>query len=189
MRLKIGLDIDGVVADSFPVFLRELNKHYGKDITEIYDYDMSKVYDVAWEDLGDFFDQNVEYLFSAPKPMEGAVDTIHSWLGEGHEIVYITARKCGLEEEVTLKWFDQHRIPRDKTVFVGGASKTFAAKEFGVDVFIEDFMSNALEIASIGVPVLLFDAPYNRGKMPKGVTRCLNWKEVKEQVGLICQSK
>lgn len=189
MSLKIGLDIDGVVADSFVVFRRELNKHYGKEITKFDDYDMSKLYNVAWEDMSAFFAQNMEYLFSTPVPMDGAVATIHAWLREGHEIFYITARKCGAEERVTLKWFDQNNIPRAKAVFVGEASKTFAVKQFAIDIFVEDYLGNALEIAAAGVPVLLLDAPYNRGKTPRGVTRCYNWKEIKARIDDLAKIK
>jgi len=178
MALKIGLDIDGVVANSFPVFREELNRHYGKNIEKIDQYDMTKVYDVAWDELHNFFDQHMEYLFLKAEPMEGAVQTIGSWLDAGHEIVFITARKCGAEETVTLKWLDNHRLPRDHVIFVGSTSKTFAVREFELDIFVEDFMGNALEIAAMGVPVLLLDAPYNVGKVPTGVTRCHNWKDL-----------
>lgn len=187
MGLRIGLDIDGVVADSFPIFTAELNKHFGKNITHIDNYDIKEVYEAADDDLEAFFETNMEYLFTKPKPMEGALETIESWLKDGHEIIFITARKCGAEEQVTLKWFDTNSIPRDKAIFMGGLSKTFAVKEHCIDVFVDDFMTNALEVASIGVPVLLLDAPYNQGKLPKGVTRCYNWDEIRCYVDkLLC---
>jgi len=179
--IKIGLDIDGVVADSFPVFRRELNRHYGKDIARIDSHDMARVYDVEWEEINAFFDENVEYLFSEPKPMEGALETIKSWLTAKHEIVYITARRKGFEEKVTLEWLDRNNIPynKEKTFFSGGASKASAVREFKLDIFIDDFMFNALEVAELNVPVLLLDAPYNQGKLPQGVTRCYNWEEIR----------
>jgi len=182
LGLKIGLDIDGVVADSFPIFRRELNKHYGKDISRIDNYDMSKVYDVGWGDISAFFDQNVEYLFSEPKPMKGSVETILFWLKAGHEIVFVTARKCGFEEKITMEWLKKNNIPYEKTVFAGGASKTFAVREFSLDIFIDDFVSNALEIAAMSVPVLLLDAPYNQGKLPQGIKRCYNWEEIRCEI-------
>jgi uncharacterized HAD superfamily protein len=182
MGLKIGLDIDGVVADSFPVFITELNKHYGKNITELYDYNMAEVYDVAWDDMDNFFNENMEYLFSVPQPMAGALETIRSFLNDGHEVFFITARRRGAEERVTMEWLKQHSFPLDKTIFVGAASKTFAVREFGIDVFVEDFMGNALEIAATGIPVLLLDASYNRGKTPQGVTRCRDWEEIKRYI-------
>ncbi|NLI92699.1 MAG: hypothetical protein GX434_10980 [Peptococcaceae bacterium] len=189
MGFKIGLDIDGVVADSFPVFIAELNKHYGKNVTEIDDYDIAKVYGVPWDDMDSFFNENMEYLFSTPEPMAGALETIRYFQDKGNEIFFVTARRCGGEERVTLDWFERHGIPRDKAIFAGGASKTFAVRELGINVFVEDFMSNALEIASIGVPVLLLDTPYNQGKTPKGVTRCYNWREIKELIEEIQQRK
>jgi len=182
MGLKIGLDIDGVVADSFPVFITALNQHYEKNITELYDYDMSKVYNVNWEDMDRFFCENMEQLFSVPQPMTGAAETVRLFLDRGYEVFFVTARKCGEEERVTLEWLDKYDIPKGNTIFVGAASKTIAIREFGIDVFVEDFMSNALEIASIGIPVLLLDAPYNQGKIPKGVMRVHNWEEIKKFV-------
>lgn len=182
MALKIGLDIDGVIADSFPVFREELNKYYGKDIIKIDDCDISKVYNVDWADLDSFFDQNVEYLFSAPKVMDGALETINHWLKAGHEIIIVTARKKGLEEKITMEWLHKNNVPYNEVVFAGGASKTFAVKEHLIDVFVDDFISNALEIAALNIPVLLLDAPYNQGKLPEGVVRCYSWEDIKNQI-------
>mgnify|MGYP000846290586 FL=1 len=179
MSFVIGLDIDGVVADSFPVFLEELNRHYGKDITKIDNYDMTKVFDVDGDDLESFFNENVEYLFSAPKPMPGALETIDSWLRAKHEIIFVTARGGDREEKITLDWFEKYNLPQDKIIFTGGLSKTFPVKKYGINVFVDDFMTNALEIAAIGVPVLLMNAPYNQGKLPHGVKRCFNWEEIR----------
>ncbi|MGI6450460.1 MAG: 5' nucleotidase, NT5C type [Desulfitobacteriia bacterium] len=189
LGLKIGLDIDGVVANSFPVFLRELNKHYGKNLAQIDNYKMTELYEVSEDDLGAFFNENVEYLYSAPEPIAGALASIEAWFQAGHEIIFITARKLGIEERVTRKWFQKYGLPDEKIIFVGGASKTFAVKEYRLDVFVEDFMSNVLEIAALGVPVLLLDAPYNQGKLPVGVTRCYNWEDIKCEVAKLAKCK
>lgn len=182
MGIKIGLDIDGVVANSFPVFLQELNKHYGKNVAKIDSYDMTDLYGATWQEIDKFFAENMEYLFLEPEPMEGAIANIKSLLQAGHEISFITARKPGAEEEVTLRWFQKYNIPATRTNFVGGRSKVPAVRKFGLDVFVEDFMSNALEIAEIGVPVLLLDAPYNEGETPSGVTRCYNWEDIRYHI-------
>lgn len=182
MALVIGLDIDGVTADSFPLFLEELNKYYGKDVAEITSYDMSDLFDVAWDDMDKFFEEQVEYLFLEPKPMAGALENIQAWLEAGHKIIFITSRKPGIEEEVTLKWFDRYGLPKDKLVFTGGLTKTLAVQEFGINLFVDDFLGNALEIAALGIPVFLMDAPYNQGKLPEGVMRCCNWEELRREI-------
>jgi len=178
MKLRIGLDIDGVVADSFPVFTEELNRQYGKNIMEIDNYDMSKIYDVDWNELDTFFDKNMEVLFSTPEPVKGSVESIVSLTEAGHEIIYVTARKPGAEELITKKWLEEKQIPPGEKIFTGGLSKTIAVKEHGIDVFVDDFISNSVEIVSMGIPVLLMDAPYNRGNLPEGVIRCYDWNDV-----------
>ena len=148
---------------------------------------MAKLYDVTWDEMEVFFERNMEYLFREPRPMPGAVENIQAWLEDGHEITFITARKPGAEEKVTLEWFGKYGIPINRAFFSGGASKTFAVKKCELDVFVEDFMSNALEIAALEVPVLLLDAPYNQGKLPLGVTRCYNWEEIRLQIKRLSQ--
>jgi uncharacterized HAD superfamily protein len=43
-QLRIGLDIDGVVADSFPCILRKMNEFFGKDLATIVNYNMAELY-------------------------------------------------------------------------------------------------------------------------------------------------
>lgn len=176
------MDIDGVVADSFPVFLKEINEYYGKNITIIDHYDMAKVFNVPWEEMRFFFEENMEHLYKSPKPVSGAVSGIYSLLEKGHEIIYVTARTCGAQEEATCRWFDAHKIPKEKIVFAGGTSKTQAVKDFSIDIFVEDFIDNALDIASLGIPVLLLDSPYNQAVLPPNIIRCYSWKEIMDNI-------
>ena len=178
MKLKVGLDIDGVVSDSFPVFLKELNRYYGKDVKEITNYDMSGAFGVDWDDMSRFFCDHMEFLFSAPKPMKGAVEGINCLLEAGHEIIYVTARSCGAEEKVTYRWFKNNNIYMKKAYFTGGATKKEVVRENAIDVFVDDVLTNAEEIASLGVPVLLMDSPYNQGELPQGVIRCYSWDDI-----------
>lgn len=184
-QLRIGLDIDGVVADSFPVFLRKMNEFFGKDLATIDNYNMAELYGVDWETMSKFFDDHIEYLYSEPLPMPGALQGITKLLDKGHEIVYVTARNPGIEEEVTLKWMNEKSIPFDKIVFMGNACKTTAVKEYDLNVFVEDHSGNALKIFDYGIDVFLFDAPYNKIKLPQGITRCYNWSELTKEITLL----
>lgn len=189
MNLKIGLDIDGVVSDSFPVFIKELNRYYGKDVKEINNYDMSETFGVDWNEMSRFFCDHMEYLFSAPEPMKGAVEGINFLLEAGHEIIYITARSCGGEEKVTYKWFKDKNIYMQKAYFTGGKTKKDIVRENAIDVFVDDVMNNALEIVSLGVPVLLMDSSYNRGELPQGVIRCYSWDDILLNIDEISRKK
>lgn len=175
--MRIGVDIDGVVSDSYPVWLGELNRHYGKNITVLEDYEMHLVFDVPWDDMNNFFVQNVERLFELPKPMQGAKEGIESLIKAGHEIVYVTARTPE-EEGYTFRWMEKYGIPHEHILFSGLKSKVNLVKQWNLELFIEDYMVNAKAIAELGIPVLLLSASYNQGELPQGVTRCEDWQEI-----------
>lgn len=179
--MRIGVDIDGVISDSYTVWLGELNQYYGKNISVLEDYEMHLVFDVPWDDMNNFFVQNVEKLFMLPHPMKGAKQGIESLLAEGHEVIYVTARSTE-EEEVTLRWMDKYRIPYENILFSGLKSKVELVKQWQLEFFIEDYMKNAKAIADSGVPVLLLNASYNQGELSKGIKRCKNWMEIVNEI-------
>lgn len=57
-------------------------------------------------------------------------------------------------------------------------TKGHVCKEKGIQAFVEDALHNAESVASVGVPVVLLDAPWNQGPLPVGVTRVHNWNEI-----------
>lgn len=174
--MRIGVDIDGVVCDSYPFWLGELNKHYGKEIKELHSYEMHLVFDVPYEDMNGFFNENIERLFSIPKPMPG-VKKVLEIIRREHQIYLVTAR--GMKEgDVTRHWLDGHSIPYDELMLVGDRSKVEVCEEHKLELFIEDYDGNARRIAEAGLPVIIFDAPYNRVELPQGITRCYNWGQV-----------
>jgi len=175
--VRIGVDIDGVVSDSYPFWLDELNRHFGKNITVIDDYDMHLVFNVPREDMNNFFVGNVERLMTMPKPVPGAKEGIEALLQEGHEVIYVTARTVE-EKDVTVRWLTMSEIPHEHVLFTGFKSKVDVVKEWGIEVFIEDYHVNAKLIAESGVPVLLLDTSYNQKELTTGITRCHSWDEI-----------
>jgi len=180
--VRIGVDIDGVVSDSYPVWLQELNLHYGKNITVITDYDMHLVFDVPSDDMNNFFVGNVERLLMMPKPVSGAKEGIETLLREGHEVIYVTARTLE-QKDITVRWLIMNEIPHEheRVLFSGFKSKVDLVKQWGIEVFIEDYQVNAKAIAESGIPVLLLNATYNQDKpLQTGITRCQSWKQILE---------
>jgi len=181
--VRIGVDIDGVVSDSYPAWLQELNQHFGKNITVIDDYAMHLVFDVTWEDMNNFFAGNVERLFMMAEPVSGALEGIQTLLKEGHEVIYITARTLE-EKDVTVRWLTMHGIPHEheRVLFTGFKSKVDLVKQWGIEAFIEDYQVNATMIAESGVPVFLLDTSYNQVDLSDGITRCQSWNEILEGI-------
>ncbi len=181
--MRIGVDIDGVVSDSYPFWLTELNQHFGKNITVIDDYEMHVVFDVTRDAMNDYFVGNAERLLMTPKPIIGAKEGIEALLREGHEIIYVTARTPE-ERDVTVRWLTRCGIPHEheRVLFAGLSSKLDLVKHWEIEAFIEDYMMNAKLIAESGVPVFLLNATYNQEELSNGITRCHNWDEILEGV-------
>lgn len=181
--MRIGVDIDGVVSDSYPYWLQELNRHFGKDVKIITDYDMHTIFDVPRSDMNDFFVSNVESLLFMPDIVVGAKEGIETLVKEGHEIIYVTAR-APEEKDVTLRWLAKGDIPHEHVLFSGFNSKVDLVKEWEIEVFIEDYHVNAQQIAEIGVPVFLLTTSYNQAHegLPEGITRCQNWEDIVEGI-------
>ena len=187
--MRIGVDIDGVVSDSYPFWLTELNVHFGKNVTVIDDYEMHLAFDVSRDAINDFFVNNAEHLLITPKPISGAKEGIEALLRQGHEIIYITARTSE-ERDVTVRWLTLCGIPHedDHVLFAGFSSKLDLVKQWGIEVFIEDYQVNAKLIAQGGVPVFLLNASYNQAELATGITRCHCWDEILEGIqSLNCQ--
>lgn len=184
--MRIGVDIDGVVSDSYPFWLKELNLHFDKDIAVIDDYEMHLVFDVSKEVINDYFVCNAERLLMTPEPICGAKDGIETLLREGHEIIYITARTPE-ERDVTVRWLTMCGIPHkhEHVLFAGITSKLDLVKLWGIEAFIEDYQVNARLIAQSGVPVFLLNASYNQQELPTGITRCHSWDEILQGIRVI----
>lgn len=90
---------------------------------------------------------------------------------------FISARGSHLRQ-VTEEWFLENALEFDHIELIGSHDKIEAAKKYEVDIFLEDKHDNAVMIhEACGIPVLLFDTPYNQDSLPNGVIRVRNWKE------------
>jgi len=176
--LRIGVDIDGVLADSLPLWTRELNNFFGKNKTVegIHLYDICQTYGITQEELDEFIKIKGRYLMTAPPPVKGATQFLPR-LKEQHEIFIITARNKRYEGE-TVSWLRKYGIPYDELVLLGSHDKREACLCNGVQLMIEDTLEVTLKVITAGVPVLLLDAPYNRGALPSLAVRVRSWEEI-----------
>lgn len=98
-------------------------------------------------------------------------------LKEEHKLIYITARRTHLTD-ITYEWFDRQNIHYDHIELVGGHHKVEAVKNHNIDLFFEDHHGNAMMIAKeAGIPVILFNSPYNQLPIDSNIIRVNNWLE------------
>lgn len=145
---KIGLDIDGILADFtgawnelYPEILVEPNSWY-------LDRKIGERFNIMKRDgvLDDFY-LNIKPLI---KPEELPFEPC----------CYITSRP--VTKEITEQWLDKHHFPTRKVYSIGlRESKVEVAKEVGVEIFIDDSYDNFVDLNNNGIFTYLFSASWN----------------------------
>jgi uncharacterized HAD superfamily protein len=185
---RIGIDIDNVISDSYPHYLKKFNSTYNTNILyeEITDfYYLEKYRDKNQKELHGFIDTLVvDENFQLSLPVyPDASNCIKKWSNEGKSIHYITARPQKAYKS-TLKWL------KNNGFWVKGATldmfdeinhtkdyefKKEVVAEKNIHLLLEDSVAIA---NAVNIPVILFDRPWNKGKLRSNIHRLKNWKEV-----------
>lgn len=143
---RIGLDIDGVLAD----FTRHIQEYLGRDT-------VNKA--THWNDpfIRDNFGKIAkdEQFWATIPPLISPTDV------QFEPAAYITARS--ISKEVTQKWLDENGFPKAPLICVGhDESKIKVARDLKLDAFVDDKFENFVELTKDGLFTYLMDAPYNR---------------------------
>jgi uncharacterized HAD superfamily protein len=190
MALRIGIDVDDVLAESLPAYLEAFRRRFGKEV---------KIEEAAWEifrrfpeipadQMLGFYDhlETTDFLGSRPVYPE-AVAGVRALAAAGHRLFVVTGRLTQHRDHtrrmlagVGLLDAFEDLVHRDAETLAN--YKPRVVRELGLQMFIEDELEVALAMARIPVPVLLVDRPWNRAVLPSGVARVTDWAQVVEQV-------
>lgn len=157
---KVGLDIDGVLADFTGHLLKKIG--YPKHIP------------IHWNDpliRAGFDEHKKDEQFWLDIPPLVSRDDIPF---EVH--CYITARS--ISKEVTQAWLDKWHFPKATIHSIGvGESKVEIARNAGMDIFVDDSWQNFVELNKAGICTFLYTAPYNE-RYDVGYKRINSLKEL-----------
>ena len=160
---RLGIDVDGVLADTVPSVLERMEEKYGphddtkSDVTE-----WGHKVEVDGEPvlLGPEIVEGhrVKDHVMSIQPKEGARDGLDTLRGMGYEIVIVTNRPSD-EDTVrwTKSWLEENSLPYDRFHSTAETKKTAV----DVDVLIDDHDRNVAEFLRDGRPAVLFDQPWN----------------------------
>lgn len=188
--MKIGVDLDSVLADILPPLVDFHNESYGSSLSleDHIHYDLSKIWSCSSEEV-------IERLFAfyasshmnRIQPIDGAKEGI-TYLSMHHELILVTSRPHHIESQ-TEEWLRLHfpgffqHIHHSNQVSRKGSvhrKKSEICREMGVESMIEDCLDYAIDISSAHIPVYLLDNRWNQcKKLPKNVVRIFSWQEIK----------
>lgn len=180
--MKIGIDLDGTIADNLNLLVDTLNLHCGKALVgdEIYQYNLCKVYSISEAEFFSLMSEREEEIITTSPVIPFARRNIQQLVKEGWQVHIITARNPRYSN-VTEKWLRQQNIPYSGLHLLDSHDKLEVCKELGVRLMIEDNIHNSYQLANDGINVILFNAPHNRFWPWKGI-RCRSWNQIYKSV-------
>lgn len=190
-RTTIGFDLDDVLFDFMGPLTAWHNTTHCTSLMrdDYFSFDLSEVWKCEGKEASDriwnFYQS--DYCKQA-QPVSGAVKGLQA-LKDKFRFIIVTARPDSMESEIRT-WLATHfGTLFDDVIFTNHyhgterkRSKSSVCLEFDVRLFVDDALHNAHDIASIGVPVLLFDTPWNREKVTGLITRVFSWSEIIEKI-------
>ena len=116
--MRLGIDLDGVVANFTQGWMNLYNKQFGTDLR----FEDSLVWGdmlmlTHFSDMDEFWEWSSDHgghsLFWYLEPFPGAVEALHSLSEDGHHIVILTM-KPDFAIDDTHRWIERHRVPTDE---------------------------------------------------------------------------
>lgn len=169
--MRIGVDIDNVLANFNEVLLESYIKHdkeiNGNGIVNKNVY-LREMFDWNKDYEEKFYKSNIEYFASMFEPIKDCSKVIKKLKEEGHTIYIISGRDNGEYSDpykITIDWLKKYDIVYDKLFLVdayNSHSKTEICLEYNIDVMIDDSKRMCKDIKENGVRTLLMDTPYNK---------------------------
>lgn len=195
--MRVYVDCDDVITNTGDMFCRVADEMFGIRLPyeRITDFNIQKSFSLSDEQFHALmFEVHEPQNLGTLEEIQGASDTLNSWVDAGHEVEIVTGRPFRTYD-ITRKWLDAHNLSRLKLIHVDkyGVEKYYdTARGITLDEFytykydyaVEDspIALNHLEKINIGRAAVI-NRPWNKeSKFPsENFVRCMNWKEVADQ--------
>ena len=186
--MKIGIDLDEVLADFLTALLKYHNATYGTNLKreQFLSYGFWKTWGGTRDEaIQKVYDFHKTPYFKNIQPVACAKKAISS-LKQNNDLLIVTSRQNSVENE-TREWVDKHfpnafaDICFANHYSQGGAEKTKSqiCNETKIELLIEDSVGYALECFSSKRKVFLLDCPWNQSsELPQGIRRFSSWDKI-----------
>lgn len=144
--MRLGIDLDGVVADFNTGWIRRYNQDFGADVA----FDAVEAWDAIpslthFRHMGEFWrwaqDHDGHSLFRHLETYPGAVETLWQLAKQRHAIVILTTKPPWAVHD-TFAWLSQHRIPTREVHILEDKW------EVDCDIYLEDAPHNLEQLVA-----------------------------------------
>jgi uncharacterized HAD superfamily protein len=190
-NLRIGFDIDGVLADFVGSFLEVSNKLFGQNVqtSQWTSWDAKELFtdtqmDQVWEEI-----RTTRNFWQTLQPSEPEARLYHA--NANHTLFFITSRVPGAGltvEEQTQEWLDRYKLIRYPTVLVVPhySLKLPLMQALKLDSFIDDKVETVEMLRAVDINCYIYDQPYNQKVEAPRVKSILDYiKNVEDRFGRI----
>lgn len=187
--MRIGLDVDEVLAEFLRGMLPWLEEHYGLDYSwyDMHTYEFYKAWHIPYGEAREYIEAYLESdTFESLDAVPGSREGVAS-LAENHSLVIITSRPRSTREE-TVDWLHSvYGDVFDEVLVTNGhgegesRSKASYVSEYNVDVHVDDNPSYCENIVSeTQARAVLCSKPWNVDKeVDRRVARVDSWDDIR----------
>lgn len=191
--MNIGIDIDDTLSNSFESVFADSQKFdieelgntgkvqkYGKIDNHNYIETMYPHWTNNQIDL--FWDKYFINMLTIATPKEYAAEIIQKLQNEGNRIIIITSRYEVVPgekvvENYSKKWLDKNKIPYDELI-LDAQDKLKAAKEAGVQLFIDDSIQHCKRMQEGNIKTFLYTSIMNQEIEVPELERVYSWIQI-----------
>ena len=188
MNINIAVDCDEILADFLNQLILFHNEEFRTELTR--ENFTSYKFHEAWggtveeetRKVTRFFESN---YFKEILPTEGSQYAMEFLKKKGHNLFVVTGRILLLTEETKI-WIGRYfphifsGISFGNTYGSDGVKmkKSIMCRKLNVRLIIEDDLMHIADCANDGIPVLVYDKPWNQGILPEKAVRVFDWQQV-----------
>lgn len=182
--MKIGLDIDNVIADFdkgiMESFLELDKQKRNQGIINSGGLWIADMFDWSREEVDEFFELHMEDLAKRLEVRAGAREYMTRLMKDGHELYLISNRVYPAYKEpvrVTLDWLARNEIPYTELIITKSIDKTEECRSCGVEIMFDDNPENCHYLIAGGIRCccVMTDYPLSQRE---GLEHVNNWEEL-----------
>lgn len=179
----IGFDIDGVLTCEMVggenIWQREIEAYFPELRLLEPNFSFTAAYGLSLDKVDQFMEEKASSIFRAVRPQAGCQELLSQLFEMGFTIHLITAREpC--YEKITSQWLAEHEFKYSALWFEEDKGKL--CRRLGIEVFVDDYWDNCVDISDQGVRALLVSAPHNLqcdSNSEEGIYRVESWQEIR----------